>query len=307
MRRYVVLFALLAIALTACRVESNVILDIEEDGSATVGAELGFDEEFQSLISDSGAAPDDLFDDLPDFGGGDVVTTERTEGDMTFFGVATTVDDLSTFDISGVQADVFSSFSYESNDDSAALNATISATDIGEFGGGDLPIDPSQITDDFFSANVIVRMPGSVTESNADAVLSDGALLWKIPFSGSVDITATSTFGETSRSWMLLVLLFVLLIGIIAAIVATVVSRKESKKAVAAASAAHETSTPPPALEEPAHDTVVQQDAATEPAPEEATPEEIVSHELAPDEIMPQPATEDATASSDDEDQAEST
>ncbi|MGI9585107.1 MAG: hypothetical protein ACR2N7_05905, partial [Acidimicrobiia bacterium] len=259
MRRYVVLFALLALALTACRVESNVILDIEEDGSATVGAELGFDEEFQALIADSGAAPDDLFNDLPDFGGDDVVTTERTEGDMTFYGVATSVDDLSSFDISGVQADVFSSFDYQSDDDSAALNATISATDLGEFGGGDLPIDPSQITDDFFSANVIVRMPGTVTESNADSVLSDGALVWKIPFSGSVDITASSSFGETSRSWILLLLVVVLLIGIVAAVVATVVSRNESKKTVAAASAAHETSAPPPSETD-----VAEQDAATE-------------------------------------------
>lgn len=290
MRRYVVLFALLAIALTACRVESNVILNIEEDGSATVGAELGMDEDFQALISDSGAAPDDLFSDLPDFGGDDVVTTERTEGDMTFFGVATAVDDLSSFDMSATQADVFSSFEYQSDDESASLNATLSATDLGEFGGGDLPIDPSQITDEFFSANVIVRMPGTVKESNADSVLSDGALVWKIPFTGSVDISATSTFGETSRSWILLILLLVLLIGIVAAIVATIVSRKESQKAVAAATAAHEATSPPP------------------PPTEEAAASETVT----PDDPTPTPDPEDPVSTSDDgaeedEDQAEST
>jgi hypothetical protein len=290
MRRYVVLFALLAIALTACRVESNVILNIEEDGSATVGAELGMDEEFQALISDSGAAPDDLFGNLPDFGEGDVVTTERTEGDMTYFGVTTSVDDLSSFDVSAAQADVFTSFEYQSDDESATLKATIAATDLGDFGDGDLPIDPSQITDDFFSANVIVRMPGTVKESNADSVLSDGALVWKIPFTGTVDISATSTFGETSRSWILLAVLVVLLIGIVAAIVATIVSRNESKKAVAAATEAHETAAPPPpAIEEPADSEIV--------PPEDPAPAQDSQDEVSPDD-------DDAT---DDGDQAEST
>ena len=41
MRKYLILIALLTVALSACRVESIVTLDIEADGSALVGAELG--------------------------------------------------------------------------------------------------------------------------------------------------------------------------------------------------------------------------------------------------------------------------
>ena len=77
MRRYLILMAVLAFALTACRVESNIILDIEEDGSALVGAELGFDEEFRQLLGDNNVDPDDLFGGLPDLGADDVVQTER--------------------------------------------------------------------------------------------------------------------------------------------------------------------------------------------------------------------------------------
>ena len=42
MRTYVLAFFGLALLLSACRIESNIILDINQDGSATVGAEVGF-------------------------------------------------------------------------------------------------------------------------------------------------------------------------------------------------------------------------------------------------------------------------
>jgi hypothetical protein len=241
MRKYLLLFALLAIVLAACRVESNVTLDIAEDGSASVGAEIGFDEEFKQLIEQSGASTDDVFGDLPSFGGNEVQTTERTDGDMTFYGVVTQVDDLSDFDMSSAQGEVFSSFSYTFDDASATLDATLSSADLGDV-GGDLPIDPSQITDEFFSANVIVTMPGNVTESNADEVRSDGSLVWNIPFTGTKQITATADFGSSSANWILPILIAVLVIGIIAAVVATIVSRRESQKAVEAAAASHQAS-----------------------------------------------------------------
>ena len=180
MRKYFLLFALLALSLAACRVESNVTLDISEDGSATVGAEVGFDEEFKQLIEQSGASTDDIFGDLPSFGDGDVQTTERTDGDMTYYGVTSQVENLSDFDMGSAQGEVFSSFSYTFDDQSAKLDAVLSSADLGA-AGGDLPIDPSQITDEFFSANIIVKMPGNVTESNADEVRSDGSLVYPGP------------------------------------------------------------------------------------------------------------------------------
>ena len=239
MRRYLILMAVLAFALTACRVESNIILDIGEDGSALVGAELGFDEEFRQLLGDNDVDPDDLFGGLPDLGTDDVVQTERTEGDMTFVGIASNVDDLSSFDAGSAQAEAFSNFSYLFDDSSARLEASVDAQDIGELGGEGLPIDPSQLTDEFFSANVIVTMPGTVTEHNADEVRSDGTLVWKIPFTGSTEIIAASEFGSSSSSWILLIVLAVVIVGVIAAAVATIVSRRESKNAVAAAAASH--------------------------------------------------------------------
>jgi uncharacterized protein YceK len=240
MRRLLLPIAFMTLLLAGCRVESNVILDIAEDGSAVVTAELGFDEEFRQILGEAGANPEDLFADLPSFGEGDVVLTERVDGDMTFYGATSDVADLSSFDMLSNQGEVFTSFEYTFDDEGAQLGATLSAADLGAAGGGeDLPFDPTQITDEFFSANLLVTMPGTVTESNADEVRGDGTLVWKLPLTGVKEITATSEFGGTSINWILIVLLVVLIVGIVAAVVATVVSRRESKKAVDAAAASH--------------------------------------------------------------------
>lgn len=245
MRKSMLLIALLTIVLAGCRVESNVILEIEEDGSALVGAEMGYDEEFGALLEDSGASPDELFSDLPAFGD-DVVAIERTDGDMTYVGVASSVDDISNFQENAAELGTFSSFSYEFDDDGATLSATVSAEDVGELGGegiGELGIDPSQLTDEFFSANVVVTMPGEVTEHNADVVRSDGTLVWKVPFTGSTQISAVSTFGTSAANWTLIILVGLLLIGVIAVVAAIIMSRRQSQSAVDEAAASHTAAT----------------------------------------------------------------
>lgn len=241
MRTYVLAFFGLALLLSACRIESNVILDINEDGSATVGAEVGLDEEMLDIVSQSGEDPTELLSDLPSLGGEEVEPINRVEGDMTFFGFTTTVEDLSTYDFAGLQGETFSEFIYEYDDSSATLTATVDATGVGDLGGGgELPIDPTDITADLFSARVLVAMPGSVTEHNADEVTGDGTLVWNLPLSGSVDIFATSTFGNTAPTWFWFVVGGILIVGIGAGIAAVMMSRKNSEKAVAEAAASYQ-------------------------------------------------------------------
>ena len=312
MRRYVILFALLAVVLAACRVESNIILDINEDGSATVGAEVGFDDEFLALITESGGSPEDLFSDLPNFGD-DVVTTERTEGDMTYFGVVGEVDDLSTLEAGSENLEGFESFSYTFDESSATLEAVIAAANTGDF-GGEFGIDPSTITDEFFSANLIVTMPGTVTESNADVVRGDGSLVWNIPLTGEKQVFATSETGASATSWFIFVLVLVLLVMAIAAIVAVVVSRRQSQKAVDAAVAAHaaeasaadddasdggtEELPPPPADDAPpADEGAADEDVA--PAPDAATGSEESDQTSEAEATEQESATDDSADDSD--------
>ncbi len=282
MRKYLILIALLTVALSACRVESIVTLDIEEDGSALVGAEIGYDEEFAQLLGDAGADPGELFADLPNFGGDDIVQTERTEGDMTFVGVASRIDDLSQFSATEAAGEIFNSFSYEFDDRTATLSATITAETLGD-ASGDLPIDPSDLTEDFFRALVVVTMPGTVTESNADEVRADGALVWNLPITGGdVQIQATSDLGGSGASNLLIILVAAfIIVAIIAIIAATIMNRRRSQDAVAAAAAAHE---------------------ATETAELETVPEAAESSET-----PAEPAEPDAAADTDEPDATETT
>lgn len=238
MRKYILAFFGLALLLSACRIESNIMLDISEDGSATVGAEVGFDQEMLDLVSQGGGDPSEILDELPDLGGDGVEPINRTEGDMTYFGAQTNIADLSTYDFDGLEGETFSEFSYEFDKRSASLAATVDATGMGDLGGEDLLLDPSEITGDIFSARVLVKMPGTVSESNADEILPDGTLVWDLPFTGSKEIVATSTYGASAISWIWFVVGGILIVGIIAAIAAVLMSKKDSEKAVAEAAAA---------------------------------------------------------------------
>ena len=247
MRKFLFIFVFAALVLTACRAESNIIIDIEEDGSATISAEIGFDEEMLGLLSQTGDDPAELFtQDLPPEAEG-FEPYSRTSGDMTYYGFSGSVDDLenNAFLELGDFASDFANFSYTKDGDQATLEASIVSADIGG-GLGDLPIDPTDITGDIFSANLIVSMPGTVVEHNADEVRSDGSLAWNIPLTGAVDVFAISDTGSGSASWIWWIVIGVLAIGIIAGVAAVIVSRKDSKKAVAAASAAHAASSAEP-------------------------------------------------------------
>lgn len=240
MRRYTLAFFALALLLSACRIESNILLNINDDGSATVGFEVGFDEEMLDLVSQGGGDPSDILGELPDLGGEGGEPIERVEGDMTYYGAETFVDDLSTYDFEGSENETFSEFSYEFDDSTATLTAEVDATSVSDIDGEGLGLDSSQITGDIFSANVIVMMPGEVTEHNADEERSDGSLVYWLPFTGKMEIFATSTFDESGGNWTLFILGGILLVGVIATTAAVLASRKDSGKAVADAAAAHE-------------------------------------------------------------------
>lgn len=245
MRKYLLIFGLMTLVLSACRIESNMTFDIKEDGSATVAFEVGVDDEFLSLMSEADASTDDLLEDLGSLPGGDGLVTTRKDGDMNYTVVTAEVDDLSSWDSATAEDGGFAAFSYTFDDEGASLTATLASQGEEDL-SGEFGFDPSTLTDEFFSAEVIVHMPGNVDRHNADEV-RDGALVWDIPLSGSLDIFAESTFGSSGSPWILIALAGVVTVGIIAALVAIVVTRKESEKAVAAAVAAHgESASPPP-------------------------------------------------------------
>jgi hypothetical protein len=277
MRKFVLLFSLLVLVLSACRIESNINFDINEDGSAVLGIELGIDDEFLDLLAgQSGGSVDDVLDDmlsgLGGLGGDDVET--RKDGDMNFYGTSTEIDDLSTWDWESFgQGAAFSDFSYESGDTDtfmATLGAGLGEDELGDF--GDLGLDPSALTGDIFSANLMVKMPGDVKTSNADEVRSDGTLVWNIPLTGAITAQAESSAGSSFGSmWLWIILGTLLVVAIVSGILAIVLGKKSSEKAVADAAAAHEAETAAAAAATPADETATleieqtQADDAPEP------------------------------------------
>ena len=306
MRKYVLAFLGLALLLSACRIESNIILDINEDGSATVAAEVGFDEEMLDLVGQGGGDPTDILGDLPDLGGEGTEPIQRVDGDMSYFGVKTTIADLSTFDFDGLDGQTFSEFSYEFDESSATLAAKVDSSGLGDLGGDDLPIDPSEITGDIFSAQVVVTMPGTVTVHNADEVRGDGTLVWDLPLSGTKEILATSDFGGSPASWIWFVVGGVLIIGIVAAVAAVMMSKKNSEQAVAAAASEHTqaeeraSSTAASEESEPAPDDDDNEDASPDSSEEEPTVEP--SEEVTDQDDVVDESQEDRSDTTDDED-----
>jgi len=240
MRKYLLMFALLALTLAACRIESNVLLTIREDGSASVGAEVGFDDEFRNIVESVGVVPEDILSELPGFAGASAVPFQRTEGDLTFFGAMSEIEDLSSYNFEASGMDTFTDFSYEFDGSSARLTAIVSADGIVGAAGEDLPIDPSQITGDLVSANVVVTMPGQVKEHNADEVRPDGTLIWNVSLTGPTSITATSDLGSSASSWIWWLIGSLVVLAVVGGVTAALGSRKKEEKAVAAAAAAHD-------------------------------------------------------------------
>jgi hypothetical protein len=238
MRKLLFLIAGLTLVLAACRAEVNIVVDIGEDGSGEVAFEVGYDEEFRELVASSGGDPDDLLTGGTDFGLEGAEDYERTEGDMTFVGTKQQFSSVTEIEanLTSDPENPFQTFSYVQTDDTAELDALIVVPEE-DLGVGDVPIDPSTITDEFFSFQLIFGMPGTVTESNADEVLPNGQLVWKIPITGGEKqiLARSEVSGGGSLWWIWLIVGVVLLIGFVALIGAVIASRNQSQRAIQAA------------------------------------------------------------------------
>lgn len=250
MRKLWLLAAAVALITTACRMEVNVLMNLEEDGSGSFGIEFGTDEELRNLMSASGESIDfteGLGADVPG-----ATVTQRTEGDMEFNVVTFEFADQAALQSLLSEADdtgEFGNFDIVYADDTVTVNATLEgAAGLGNVGdaagdlGGDFDIESltSGFADSFFSGSVIISMPGEVTSHNADRELGDGRLQWDLDLDGSdIVIMAVSDLGGGSSFpiWAI-VLLVVVALAIVFIPAAVRRRRRTAVDAVAAADAA---------------------------------------------------------------------
>jgi hypothetical protein len=235
MRKVVLLAIVLSFLAAACRVESNVILTLEADRSGTYTVEFGMDEELRQAVAGFGGLGDDgeAIDPLEGFEIDDpsVETSRRTDGDMEFVVATSTFEDvdeltslLDTAQDSGIgELDI----TYEG--DTVAVRGVLAGTgnlnaeglgDLGGFGDlgdlselGGLGLDPSVLVGDFFSAALVVAMPGEVTEHNASTVRSDGSLQWDLTSEESTVIAVSDT-SAASFPWGIIAVAVVLLFAV---------------------------------------------------------------------------------------------
>ena len=121
---------LLALITPSCRIEANLDLVIDEDGSGSYTSEVGFDEEIQQALSTFGD-PEELLSAL-DFGVPGASTTERVEGDMTYSVVTSSFDDVSeltTIIQDSVDGNPFEQFEIVVDEEGARVDASIELPD----------------------------------------------------------------------------------------------------------------------------------------------------------------------------------
>lgn len=213
------LVVVLAIVTVACRAETNLRLDVTETGAGTYTVEFGVDDELQQLLNEFTGEEGGL---LPGFGSavpgleGNPLEdlSQRTEGDMTFYGTTQSFVDpaaLATTVAEGGDAS-FEEFALVVGEEEITFRAKALPPDntAGDF--EDLPIDLGSISEEFFAANFLLALPGEVT-SNADEVLADGTHRWTLSLTDGVDIEAVADLTPGGFPlWVVLVIVALLVI-----------------------------------------------------------------------------------------------
>ena len=189
MRRMIVLASLVALVVTACKIETNFGAVINADGSGTLIAEIGMDEEAQSFFMEG---VDDPFAEQELANAPGARKREETRGDMTFWIVELDVDDITEAqdEILGQENSLLETFSITVTDERVTVSG--SATGEDTFGGeGGETFDPAML-EESVSANVRITMPGSITSHNATSQ-EGNTLVWKVPVTGgALNIQAES-------------------------------------------------------------------------------------------------------------------
>jgi hypothetical protein len=231
--------AAVVVLTSACRLETNVSIDVNEDGSGTFTAEIGLDQEMRDALEGFGGS-DDLLSGL-ELGDG-TPTETRTEGDMTYVSSTQSFADpaeLQTVIDANQEQASFEDFELEVTEDGARLVAKTGAL-VGEDGTGtdELPFDLGSLSDDLFSASIFVKLPGTVKKENADEIMSDGRLRWAISVTEPIDIEAETSLGSNGLPWLPIGIAAVAILGV----GAYAVTRKKDD---VAKTALHSTEAPP--------------------------------------------------------------
>ena len=202
MKRLSIAIALLAILAAGCRAEVGLVLDVKENGSGTLSAEVGINDQLRGLITQLfGADSEGVISEL-DLGIEGESDT-RVEGDMTIYATEVAFNEVD--EIAEAAAGNFTSFQLDLADEGVSLEATVDVA--GELDLSQFPVDPNTLDADTLQAQIVVSLPGDPSEHNADRLLADGSYAWDIPLDAELYMFATTLYPTSGFPWWLVGLL----------------------------------------------------------------------------------------------------
>jgi hypothetical protein len=246
--------AALALLLAGC-FQIAIDIEVNEDGSGTLGLTLAMERDFYESISDGEPFidPDEDIDQasLPDGTTVEVIDTPDEVGVRIRLPFAAGGDVAAAIEqaLAALGDDTefltgedgfFEAFSLQRTGDDWALTARTAAPSLDQD-------DPDVAFAQFFLQDLNLRlrvlMPGEVLEHNADSVEADGSLVWEVPVLQGREISARSTLSSGGGG---------LSMPVIAAIVIGVLvllglgALAMSRRGAAAPATTTEVETPPP-------------------------------------------------------------
>jgi hypothetical protein len=220
-KRYVPLFLLLTLVLSACTIRFDVGLVVNEDESGTFTLFVGLDDELRELMEQGGGEALDITDQLSDVPEGWTVEEVTEDG---FEGVRVATDYTSFDDLNaklgemsegdesgGLGGDLLSDFDIAHEGDEYRFVADVSNVDEGltgaldDSGSEDLlgGLDPSSLLGDLFEIRFQLTLPGTINEHNADSV-NGNTLTWNLDVTEEAGtLEASSTVGGSSSALLL--------------------------------------------------------------------------------------------------------
>jgi hypothetical protein len=202
MKRLSITLALLSILAAGCRAEVRVLLDVSDNGTGNLAAEVGINDQLGDLITQLfGNDSEEVISGL-DLGLVGTAAT-RVEGDMTVYTTEVAFTDVES--IPEAAAGNFTSFRLDLTDEGASLEATLDLA--GELDLSQFPLDPSTIDSENLLAEILVSVPGEPADNNADAVLADGRYRWTIPLDGELYMYVNTVYPKSDFPWWLVGLL----------------------------------------------------------------------------------------------------
>ena len=253
MKRYLPLLTILVLVLSACTIRLDVGLTVNEDESGTFALFMGFDEEFQQLMEQSGGEGFDMTEGLADVPEGWTVEDVVEDG---FEGIRITTDfadfeeleqklgELGEGQDAGVGTDFLGDFGLTHEGDEFRFEVDVSGVDeqlsgaVGDSGGDDLlsGMDPATLFEDLFEIRFRLTLPGEIQSHNADSV--DGnTLTWNVAFDEE-DTTYQAVSSTAAGSSSLLLIGGAAAVIVVAGIGIAAMRNRKKDEAISAVSAA---------------------------------------------------------------------